>query len=101
MNVGTVKETKRHEYRVGLTPDCVKSYCVHGHTVWVERGAGIGAGFEDDEYSAAGARLVDDAAAVWDQEIEAMVVLNSKWEGLTHNPGYNRWYSLRDLRLKQ
>jgi peptide/nickel transport system substrate-binding protein len=45
--------------------------------------------------------LVDDAAAVWDQEISAMVVLNSKWEGLSHNPAYNRWYSLRDLRLKQ
>jgi hypothetical protein len=30
-----------------------------------------------------------------------MVVLNSKWEGLSHNPAYNRWYSLRDLRLKQ
>jgi peptide/nickel transport system substrate-binding protein len=45
--------------------------------------------------------LVDDAAAVWDQEITAMVVLNSKWEGLTHNPAYNRWYSLRELRLKQ
>ncbi|MEP2028210.1 MAG: ABC transporter substrate-binding protein [Paracoccaceae bacterium] len=43
--------------------------------------------------------LVDDAAAVWDQEIAAMVVLNSKWEGLTHNPAYNRWYSLRDIRL--
>jgi peptide/nickel transport system substrate-binding protein len=45
--------------------------------------------------------LVDDAAAVWDQELDVMVLLNGKWEGLTHNPGYNRVYPLRDIRLRQ
>ncbi len=58
MRIGTVKEIKRHEYRVGLTPACVASYVAHGHDVWVEAGAGIAAGFEDAEYTHAGATLV-------------------------------------------
>lgn len=45
--------------------------------------------------------LVDDAAAVWDQELGVMVVLDRKWEGLSHNPGYNRVYPLRDLHLRK
>jgi alanine dehydrogenase len=50
MKVGTVKEIKLHEYRVGLTPGCVKMYKKHGHEVYVEAGAGIAAGFSDNEY---------------------------------------------------
>ena len=54
MKVGTVKEIKNHEYRIGLTPDAVRTYCAHGHTVYFEKGAGEGAGFEDAEYKQAG-----------------------------------------------
>jgi alanine dehydrogenase len=65
MNIGTVREIKNHEYRVGLTPNCVESYIRHGHKVRVESGAGLGAGFTDAEYEAAGAEIVPHAAAVW------------------------------------
>ena len=50
MKIGTTKELKNHEYRVGLTPDNVMAYVANGHTVYVEAGAGVGAGFSDDEY---------------------------------------------------
>ncbi|TFG62961.1 MAG: alanine dehydrogenase [Spirochaetales bacterium] len=59
MKIGTVKEIKTHEYRVGLTPSCVKSYVSRGHRVMVETGAGISAGFEDEDYTAAGGILAD------------------------------------------
>ena len=57
MKIGCVKEIKRHEYRVGMTPHCVKSYVDHGHQVTIQAGAGADAGFEDAEYAAAGARI--------------------------------------------
>jgi len=59
MNVGTIKETKVEEYRVGLTPAGVGALVQRGHTAIVERGAGQGSGFSDDEYRRAGATLVD------------------------------------------
>ncbi|MBQ9000421.1 MAG: alanine dehydrogenase [Eggerthellaceae bacterium] len=64
MRVGCVKDIKNNEFRVGLTPDNVKSYVSAGHEVLVERGAGVGSGFSDEEYSAAGAQLLS-AAEVW------------------------------------
>lgn len=65
MVVGTVREVKRHEYRVGLTPQCVQAYAAHGHQVLVERGAGEGAGFADSEYAAAGAEVAARPEEVW------------------------------------
>ena len=65
MIVGCAKEIKNNEFRVGLTPDNVKSYVAAGHEVIVERGAGEGSGFADSEYVAAGATMLDDAAEVW------------------------------------
>ena len=58
MRIGVPKEIKRHEYRVGMTPSAVKAYTAAGHEVLVERSAGIGSGYADAEYAAAGARLV-------------------------------------------
>jgi len=58
MKIGVPKEIKNREYRVGATPDCVRAYVDRGHAVRVERGAGAGAGFEDEAYRAAGATLV-------------------------------------------
>ena len=55
----------RHEYRVGLTPDSVRAYRREGHEVYVETGAGEGAGFSDSEYLAADAVIVPDAEAVY------------------------------------
>jgi len=65
MRIGTPREIKTHEYRVGLTPSCAKSYVGHGHSVQVESGAGVNAGFEDDEYRAAGAEIVSDKKAIF------------------------------------
>lgn len=66
MNIGTVREIKTHEYRVGLTPACVQAYVSRGHDVLVEKGAGTEAGFEDSAYQAAGAVIVDDRKAIFD-----------------------------------
>lgn len=54
MRVGTVREIKDHEYRVGLTPESVKELHVHGHEVWIEAGAGLGIGASDADYQASG-----------------------------------------------
>jgi len=58
MIIGTTRELKNHEYRVGLTPDNVMAYVAAGHTVYVETMAGEGAGFPDEEYVAAGATIL-------------------------------------------
>ncbi len=65
MEIGCVKEIKKHEYRVGLTPQCVAAYTARGHRVTMQAGAGAGAGFEDEEYAQAGATIADDAPAVF------------------------------------
>ena len=65
MRVGTVKEIKNHEYRVGLTPESARELVVHGHDVWVETGAGSGIGASDRDYVAAGAVIKADAAAIF------------------------------------
>src|SRR6056297_168396 len=67
MKVGSVKEIKRHEYRVGLTPSCVKAYVGAGHSVSIEAGAGINAGFTDEEYTQAGATIIKDRKEVFDK----------------------------------
>jgi alanine dehydrogenase len=65
MIVGVPKEIKNEEYRVSMTPNGVKEFVRAGHTVMVEQGAGVGSGFGDDAYRAAGAELapVDDVFA--------------------------------------
>ena len=65
MRVGTVKEIKNHEYRVGLTPESARELVVHGHEVWVETAAGSGIGASDRDYEAAGATIKADAAAIF------------------------------------
>jgi alanine dehydrogenase len=58
MIVGTVLEVKTEEYRVGLTPDGARELTAAGHRVLVEAGAGLGSGYGDEAYTAAGAALV-------------------------------------------
>ena len=67
MIIGTTKELKNHEYRVGLTPDNVQDYVAHGHKVYVQTGAGEGAGFTDEEYRKAGAILEKDARSIFEK----------------------------------
>jgi alanine dehydrogenase len=64
MIVGTVREVKTEEYRVGLTPDGAAELAAAGHRVLVEAGAGLGSGFTDEAYAAAGATLTA-VDAVW------------------------------------
>ncbi|MBR8343360.1 alanine dehydrogenase [Burkholderia ambifaria] len=61
MLIGVPKEIKNHEYRVGLTPAGARELTRHGHRVLVQRGAGTAIGLLDDDYTAAGAALCDDA----------------------------------------
>ena len=57
MIIGTTRELKNNEFRVGLTPDNVSAYVTKGHKVLVETKAGEGAGFPDEEYRKAGATI--------------------------------------------
>ena len=65
MLVGVPKETKVHEYRVGLIPGSVRELVAHGHQVVVETDAGAAIGMTDAHYEAAGARIVPSAADVF------------------------------------
>lgn len=65
MRIGVPTEIKNHEYRVGLTPNGARELIAHGHQVVVQRDAGIGAGFTNEEYEEAGASLLDGAEAVF------------------------------------
>ncbi|MDR1565717.1 MAG: alanine dehydrogenase [Treponema sp.] len=65
MRIGCVKEIKKHEYRVGLTPQCAAAYAARGHKVTVEAGAGKGAGFDDAQYAAAGAVIGRDREEIF------------------------------------
>jgi len=65
MIVGTVREIKVAEYRVGLTPEGADVLVRSGHQVLVEAGAGLGSGFTDEAYLAVGAQVVPAAADVW------------------------------------
>jgi alanine dehydrogenase len=67
MIVGTVREIKCEEYRIGITPEGAHALAVAGHTVLVERGAGSEVGYSDAVYADAGATLVERARDVWAQ----------------------------------
>ena len=57
MNIGVPKEIKADEYRVAVLPVGAELLTKDGHKVLVEKGAGFGSGFDDQQYIAAGARL--------------------------------------------
>jgi len=65
MIIGLPREIKDNESRVGLTPAGVKTLSDFGHTVLVEKNAGVGSGISDDEYVGAGGKIVDSADEVW------------------------------------
>ena len=79
MKIGCVREIKNNEFRVGLTPDNVRAYTAAGHEVLIEKGAGLGSGFQDEEYIAAGASMSDSAADVWNN-VEMMVKVKEPLE---------------------
>ena len=67
MIIGIPKEIKSDEYRVALIPVGVEEMIKHGHTVLVEKGAGLGSGIPDLEYKRTGARIVDNPKEIYDQ----------------------------------
>ena len=65
MLVGVPKEIKNNENRVAMTPAGVHELTQRGHKVLIEKSAGVGSGFSDDDYKKAGAEIAPDAAKVW------------------------------------
>jgi len=65
MKIGCPTEIKPQEFRVGMTPNAAQEAVGHGHEVFIQAGAGMGAGFEDDAYVAAGARIIDTAEEIF------------------------------------
>ena len=72
MEIGVPKEIKDQEFRVGLTPNSVQTLA-QNHQVFIETQAGVGSGFTDREYQEAGAKIVANAAEVWDKELVVKV----------------------------
>ncbi len=68
MRIGVPRERKVMEFRVGMVPDGVRQLTRAGHEVRVERGAGLGSGFEDAEFEAAGAKVCE-VGQVWESEL--------------------------------
>ncbi len=87
MKVAVPKEVKNHEYRVAMTPVGVHELVSHGHEVHVEKDAGVGSSIGDEEYVAAGARIVDSADDVWG---DAEMVLKVK------EPVAEEYHRMRD-----
>ncbi len=81
MIIGVPKEIKNEEYRVAVTPIGVKEFVRAGHEVVVEAGAGVGSGFPDDAYKAAGADLasVDEVFSRADMIVKVKEPLEVEW----------------------
>jgi len=65
VRIGVVREIKADEYRVALTPAGARELTQHGHTIVLERGAGDGSAFPDDDYARTGAQIAETAEEVW------------------------------------
>ena len=65
MKIGCPSEIKPQEFRVGMTPNAAQEAVAHGHTVLIQAGAGVGAGFADEDYIAAGAEIAGSASDVF------------------------------------
>ncbi|ERN51365.1 alanine dehydrogenase [Alkalihalophilus marmarensis] len=86
MIIGIPKEIKNNENRVAITPAGVVALTKAGHDILIEQGAGIGSGFEDVDYTAAGATIIPEAKDVW---AKAEMVMKVK-EPLSSEYGYFR-----------
>ena len=75
MQIGVLKEIKTEENRVSMTPSGVEILARAGHRVMIEQGAGLGSGYTDDQYRAAGAEIAATPAAIYAQ---AELVLHVK-----------------------
>ena len=80
MKIGILKEIKDHEFRVALTPEGVAELVGHGHVVWVEKNAGVGSGFSDEDYRQVGGHLTGSKEEIFK---EATLILKVKEPLLT------------------
>ncbi len=83
MKIGIPKEIKTNENRISLVPAGAEALVAAGHTVIVETGAGLGSGFSDSRYLAAGAQIASDAEAVWaaaDLIVKVKEPINTEWK---------------------
>ena len=88
MRIGVPKEIKVHEYRVGMTPPAVREAVHHGHEVLVQKGAGFGIGLFDEQYEAAGAKIVDTAEEIFaraDMIVKVKEPQPAEWKMLREN----------------
>jgi alanine dehydrogenase len=69
MRIGVPKEIKNNENRVAMTPAGVMNLVSHGHEVFIEKGAGLGSGFTDEQYVEVGAKIVDRAEDAWSMDM--------------------------------
>ena len=65
MIIGVPREIKVQEYRVALTPEGVTEFVKNGHEVLIEKGAGLGSSISDENYIAAGAKVIESVASLW------------------------------------
>ena len=75
MKIAVAKENELGEFRVAQVPDTVSRLVKQGFDVWVESGAGLGAGYDDSAYETAGAKVITDRAVLW-QEADIMLKVN-------------------------
>jgi alanine dehydrogenase len=88
MDFGIPKEVRDLESRVGLTPAGVSSLVRHGHTVYVEKGAGVASGFSDETYRNSGAQVVYSAAEVYGRaDVVVKVTRPTSAEHVLFRPG--------------
>jgi alanine dehydrogenase len=83
MKVGIPKEIKTNENRISLTPAGAEALTAAGHNVLVETGAGLGSGFSDSQYLAAGARIAGEASEVWagsDMIVKVKEPIEPEWK---------------------
>lgn len=69
MEIGVPKETKDQEFRIGLSPSSVRVLRENGNSIFIETNAGMGSGFTDQDYMAAGAKIVNTPDQVWNREL--------------------------------
>jgi alanine dehydrogenase len=67
VNIGVPKEIKNNEFRVAITPAGVREFVNHGHSVFIETGAGLGSAITDEDYKKVGGTILASADEVWDK----------------------------------
>lgn len=88
MIIGVPKEIKNNENRVGVTPAGVAELVKRGHEVYVQKSAGLGSGFSDDDYVAAGAKMlpaIEDVYAAADMIIKVKEPIEPEYKLIKKN----------------